>query len=371
MQNFWRVLGGLCIGTAIVSPGYAEEELKQLVDRLLAPPKIETQAGFTAKVLVPPGQFYDPLFVLARDGALWLNDDGPEQGEKGGRLLSVDEAGKVSVVAGIGKLLPVTGFGIAPKSFGEFEGQIYTLAQAKVKMEGAVANHVIQRLDPKKDYEASIVCTLPNAGEVNKGVPAAGVEARFGPEGTPFAGKFFSVTAYNNGIYQTTPDGQCTPFVIFDDKRFGAALALEFAPDGQTMFVTVTRGGLFTPPEGSAIVRVSPDGKVDDKPVVEAKTPLGGLGFAPEGFGAYGGQLFVTELGGFELPVPMTQPAKADGKVHRVTPEGKLELVATGFVNPMGLRFVGKKFVVTDINGDFIGGRRELPDGFLTEVTTQ
>jgi len=371
MQNlWWKVIGLVLVGT-FVSSALAEEELKNLMDRLLAPPKIEAQSGFTAKVLVPPGQFYDPLFVVARDGDTWLNDDGPEEGEKGSRLLSVDETGKISVVAGIGKLLPVTGFDIAPKSFGESEGQIYTLAQAKVKMAGALANHVIQRVDPKKDHEASIVCTLPNAGEVNKGVPGAGVEARFGPEDSPFAGKFFAVTAYNNTIYQTTADGKCTPFVTFDDKRFGAPLALEFAPDGQSMLVSVTRGGLFTPPQGSAIVRVSPDGKVDDKPLVEGKTPLGGLGYAPEGFGAYGGQLFVTELGEFELPVPQTQEMKADGKVHRVTPEGKLELVASGFVNPMGLRFIDKKVVITDINGDFIGGRRELPDGFLTEITAQ
>jgi hypothetical protein len=62
----------------MVAPGYAQEELKQLVDRLLAPPKIETRAGFTAKVLVPPGQFYDPLFIVARDDAIWVSDDGPE-----------------------------------------------------------------------------------------------------------------------------------------------------------------------------------------------------------------------------------------------------------------------------------------------------
>lgn len=371
MQNLWRLFAGLCVGATIVAPGYAQEELKQLVDRLLAPPKVETQAGFTAKVLVPPGQFYDPLFIVARDGAIWVNDDGPEKGDKGGQLLSVDAAGKVSVVAGIGKLLPVTGFDIAPKSFGEWEGQIYTLAQAKVKMEGTLANHVIQRIDPEKSYAATIVCTLPNAGQVNKGVAGAGVEARFGPEGSPFAGKFFSLTAYNNTINQTTADGKCAPFVTFDDKRFGAPLGLTFAPDGQTMFVTVTRGGLFTPAQGSAIVRVSPGGKVHDKPVVEGKTPLGGLGFAPDGFGAHGGQLFVTELGGFEAPVPMTQEMQADGKVHRVTPVGKLELVASGYFNPIGLRFVGKKLLVTDINGDFISGRRELPDGFLTEITAQ
>ncbi|MGH7960540.1 MAG: hypothetical protein ACRERD_01785, partial [Candidatus Binatia bacterium] len=162
-----------------------------------------------------------------------------------------------------------------------------------------------------------------------------------------------------------------TPFVTFDNNTLGAPLALTFALDGQTMLVSVTREGLFTPAKGSASVRVSPEGKVEDKPVIEGKTPLAGLGFAPEGFGAYAGQLFVTEIGEFQIPTPMTQTMKADGKVYRVTSAGQLELVATGFVNPLGLRFVGSKLWVTDINGDFLGGRRELPDGFIVEITAQ
>lgn len=371
MGNRWRVVIALLISGAILSPALAEEEVKQVLDRLLAQPKIAASEGFTAKVLVPPGQLYDPLFMLPRGDAVWLNDDGGEKEDKGSRILSVNSTGKVSALADIGKLLPVTGFDVAPESFGTFGGQIFTVAQAKVKMEGVMANHVIQRVDPKAEYAASVFCTLPATGDVNKGMAGGGAEARFGPEGTPFAGKFYSITALNNTIYQTTADGQCTPFVTFDNERFGAPLALTFTPDGKSMLVTVSREGLFTPAKGSAIVRVSPEGKVDDKPVVTNKLPLGGLGFAPEGFGAYAGQLFVTELGTFQIPVPLTQALEADGKVYRVTPEGKLEPVASGFVNPLGLSFVGNKLRVTDINGDFIAGQRELPDGFLVEITAQ
>ncbi|MSR15466.1 MAG: hypothetical protein EXR86_13085 [Gammaproteobacteria bacterium] len=57
------------------------------------------------------------------------------------------------------------GFDVAPQGFGEFGGQIFTLAQAKVAMEGALANHVVQRVDPANNYAASIFCTLPEAGE--------------------------------------------------------------------------------------------------------------------------------------------------------------------------------------------------------------
>ena len=64
----------------------------------------------------------------------------------------------------------------------------------------------------------------------------------------------------------------------------------------------------------------------------------------------------------------MTQPLATDGKLYRVTPEGELKLVAAGFVNPLGVRFVDKKLWVSDINGDFIAGKRELPDGFIVEI---
>ena len=47
-------------------PVHAEEELTQLLDRLLAAPHIDATEGFTAKVLVPPGQLYDPLFMVPR-----------------------------------------------------------------------------------------------------------------------------------------------------------------------------------------------------------------------------------------------------------------------------------------------------------------
>lgn len=51
----------------------------------LAMPEITVSAGYTAKVLVPPGVFYDPLFPIAGMGDdIWLNDDGGEEGEGGG-----------------------------------------------------------------------------------------------------------------------------------------------------------------------------------------------------------------------------------------------------------------------------------------------
>jgi hypothetical protein len=67
----------------------------------------------------------------------------------------------------------------------------------------------------------------------------------------------------------------------------------------------------------------------------------------------------------------MTQVVKHDGRLYRVTPTGELILIAAGFANPTGLAFLGNRLVVSDINGDFHVGQRELPDGFLVAVVAQ
>lgn len=372
MQCVARVVAGLLLAAIGNSFAHAEEALKdRVVDRLLAVPTIEAVTGFSAKVLIPPGQLYDPLIMLQHGTVTWLNDDGGEEDAKGSRLLAINDAGGISILADIGKLLPTVGYDIAPPGFGGFAGQVFSLAQPKVAMEGAVANHVIQRIDPAHGYATSIFCTLPEAGE--KKISGFGLDARFGPPTSPFAGRFFAVTIYNDAIYQVTPDGKCTPFVVFDGQRYSAPMEIAFAPDGQSMLVSVTRGPFDITSKAAplgAIVRVSPQGKIDDKPVFEGPVRPVGMDFAPEGFGAYSGQLFFVDIGLFQIPVPMTQAITPDGKLYRITPEGKSELVAAGFHNPMDVRFVHGKLWVTDVNGDFIAGKRELPDGFLVEIQT-
>ena len=68
----------------------------------------------------------------------------------------------------------------------------------------------------------------------------------------------------------------------------------------------------------------------------------------------------VVEVGNYEIPVNAGRALGADGR---------LELVASGFINPWNVRFVGDRLWVSDINGDFIYGKRELPDGFIVEIS--
>ncbi len=350
---------------------FADEEVKNLMERLMAAPTIEAAEGFGVEMLIPPGEFYDPLWLHAQGDAIWLNDDGGEEGEKGSKIVSINPDGHISNLVGLGRLLPVTGYDVAPAGFGEFAGHIYSIAQARVAAPGATANHVIQRVDPNSQDEASVVCTLTETGNTNAGVSGFGVDARFGPDGSAFADRFFAITAFNNSIYQVSADNTCSPFVTFDGTISGAPMGLAFSADGQSMLVTLKTGGILEPPsEGSGmVVRVSSDGAVDEKPVVEGLFQPMGIMRAPGGFGTYGGQLFITDVANIQAPVPMTQALKTDGRVLRAGEDGKLHLVASGFMNPVGMLVVDGALWVTDINGDFIAGKRELPDGFIVKLT--
>ncbi len=367
-----RLIVALGIGWGVCwTPSFAAEEVKGLLDRLMAAPTIETEAGFQAEMFIPPGEFYDPLWPHPQGDAVWLNDDGGEEGEKGSRIVSISKDGQISELVGLGRLLPTTGYGVAPESFGTTAGYIYAIAQAKVAAPGATANHVIQRVDPQTQDVAEIVCTLAETGKTNQGVSGFGVDARFGPSGSAFGDRFFAVTAFNNSIYQVTADGTCSPFVTFNGTITGAPMGLAFSSDGHWMLVTLKKGGILEPPTAGSgmIVRISADGTVDEQPVVGGLAQPMGITLAPDGFGSYGGQIFVSDVADIQAPVPMTQALETDGKVYRVTQDGKLHLVASGFINPAGLQVIDGALWVTDINGDFIAGKRELPDGFIVKLT--
>jgi len=342
-------------------------EAQAVINVLLAAPEVKTESGFNATMVIAPGELYDPLFMEPHGNVVWMNDDGRATDGHGSRLLATDPDGKISVLMGADKLLPVTGFDIAPQGFGNFGGQLFSIAQPTSAAKGATVNHVIQRVDLMA-HTASVICTLPAAGNVAKGIAGYGVDARFGPAGSGFANKFFSIAALNDMIYVTTADGACKPFA--DTSQFGSPFGLTFTTDGSAMLATVAGGEVVSSNTAAKgmIVRISPDGKVDPKPVVSGLVRPAGIDIAPAGFGEYAGQIFVADMGDIQVPVPQTQALKRDGKIYRITKEGELKLVASGFVNPSGLRFIGDHLWVTDINGDFIAGMRELPDGFLVQI---
>lgn len=368
-----KTAGGAILMTMaalLAAPAAAQEplgkEAERVIETILAPPTIKAEPGFDAKLLVPPGELYDPLYMIPHDGSIWMNDDGKAEEDHGSRILSFAPDGTFSVLFDADQILPAVGFTVAPAGFGPYGGQIFTLAQPTTGMKGGLANHVIQRIDPATG-ETSIFCTLPSSGTVGDGVAGFGTAIAPGPPGSGFANKLFAITILNRMIYQITPDGACQPFADLSDTGVDS---LAFTPDGSAMLVTGTPNSAMDQAEGAhgAIMRIAPDGKLDPKPVATGlKMPMG-LAVAPPDFGSYGGEIFVLDAGTFEVPVPQTQASRFDGKVYRVTPQGELKLVASGFANPGALLFTGGHLWVSDVNGDFIGGGRELPDGFLVQI---
>jgi hypothetical protein len=164
-------------------------EAQAVIDKLLAVPAIRPEASFRAKMLIPPGELYDPLFMVPRGATILMNDDGKATDGHGSRVLSVAPEGRISVLMEADKLLPVLGFDVAPQGFGVFGGKLFSLAQPTTGMKGALVNHVIQRIDLAR-RTASVFCTLPNAGTVAKGIPGYGFDAHFGPAGSHFANIF-------------------------------------------------------------------------------------------------------------------------------------------------------------------------------------
>jgi hypothetical protein len=164
---------------------------------------------------VPPGDLYDPLFMFMHDGALWLTDDGGEVDGTGSRIMSVDAEGKVSVIVPYTSTVPMIAGGFAPPGFGKFAGQVIMFSQPRASMKGTFVSHVIQRLDPAKNYAHAIICTLPKAGELGHGIPGVGAQASFGSPNSPFADRFFAATLLNGMIYQMNGGGKCTPFADF------------------------------------------------------------------------------------------------------------------------------------------------------------
>ena len=63
-------------------------EAQVVIDTILAPPAIKPEDGFSAKMLIPPGELYDPLFMIPRAGAVWMNDDGRATDGHGSRVLA-------------------------------------------------------------------------------------------------------------------------------------------------------------------------------------------------------------------------------------------------------------------------------------------
>ena len=356
-------------GTSPPDPGVATggpvREIDRVLETLLAPPMVQTAPGFSATVLVPPGELYDPLTMISRGDVVWVNDDGGTGPH--GRIWEIDREGHVSVAVEAERMNASTGFDVAPPGFGDHGGRIFTLSQQEFYGPGVRRNHVIEVVDPEGTAHAETFCELPTHGSVGDGIAGAGLEARFGPPDTPFANRFFSVTILNNTVYQTTADRTCTPFATFDRQVWGIA----FTSDGSRMLATLKGGGpLMSGAAASAadanqgaIVAVNPDGVIDPVPVLSTPRRPTDVEVAPDDFGEYAGQIFYTDWES-DSSAPLDARLSGESTLYRIDADGDPHLVASGFVRPAGILFVDGSIWVSNINRD----RVDMPEGSIIRL---
>ncbi|MFT4563524.1 MAG: hypothetical protein ACI9BW_003280 [Gammaproteobacteria bacterium] len=335
-------------------------------DNVYALPPIKMPADFQYSVLVAPGSpLYDPFDIYVVDeNTLWVADDAG-----GGTIYAVTMDGDVSVRAASGQHPPIS-LDVAPASFGKHAGYIYTVAfSVPEKIGGWELPNAVTRFNPTT-FAEEVVCFLPSNAAGAAG--AGSFFARFGPVGSPFAGKLYITAASNHTIYTVTPEDECTPLATIDLQRWGSPRGISFTPDGKTMLIGAAiqdpKNPAITRPGRGSILRVSPTGAVAEKPFVSGLHEPGAMAFAPSGFGEFAGDLFISDAGNWDNDIAATSPIASDGKLYRVSQSGDLQPFASGLANPVAVTFVGDQLVLTDINGDFHVGQHKIPIGFIITI---
>jgi hypothetical protein len=341
----------------------------ETLERVLAVPQVRLAAGLSSRVLVPTRSgLFDPFdFFVVDNGRVWVADDG-----RNGAVFEVNLNGKVTLLADIQKHAPYA-IDVAPADFGSHGGKIYAIAFARPEKAGGwELPNAITRIDPRTGAD-EVVCYLPENAERVPG--AGGFFARFGPQGSPFAGRLWLTAASNHTIYTISPDDVCAPFKTLNLEREGSPRGIAFTPDGQSMLLGVT-----APAEanrnvvhagGGRVLRMSADGELAPQPVARGLHEPGAMAYAPVEFGRFGGALVISDAGEWNNDTVATEPVSRDGHIYRVMEDGSVESLVEGLANPVGVGFLGKQLVISDINGDFHVGTQKFADGFMLVITPE
>ena len=222
---------------------------------------------------------------------------------------------------------------------------------------------------------ASSVEAGPQDGTVNRVDPATGTltkladilsyEKAHNPDGTEVDSNLFGLTyapddslyvadAGGNSLYRVDAgSGHLTLVAAFDglpgsepnpgrhgkSERDPVPTGVALGADGN-IYVSLLGGAPF-PPQGTKVVRVTPDGKVSD--YATGLTALTALTLGPDQ------HLYATEMmSGMDMSGP--EPAPLPGRVVRLLDDGSKQTVADQLVMPLGTAFdaKGSLYVVTN-----------------------
>lgn len=205
---------------------------------------------------------------------------------EGGQVpVRLDEAPGTTVLIEVGRAL-ATGIHQVDSPAVDGQGTVYLTCSGSRGQQTPVSVYRVRRNEVREVF----VTGLTNATSM-----------AIGPDG-----RLYVTSRFDGSVSRIDEDGQAE--VIASD--LGIACGLAFAPDG-TMFVGDRSGTVF---------RVRPDG--------EART----LASLPPSVAAY--HLAAAPDGGLYVAGPTLAPRDS---VYRITPDGEVQVVATGFGRPQGL----------------------------------
>ncbi len=290
---------------------------------------LDVEIAYEIKALKITGAT-SPLYVQGDGNKLVFSD------ASGAVLSAPMGGGKATTVA---KVKNPGGVAIAPAGFGSYAGQIFVLSVPDAK-----APCEVMRID--KSGAVSSFAKLPDAGSLGGGKATECRDLEFAASG-PFAGKLYAVTNGNATIYQIDSGGKAKALATFDKPLAFEITSISFTGADDKKAPNAMLAGMRPKSEVAAKVGridiLGTDGKLKGEYLVGFVSPTG-WGWAPAGFGSYGGQLFIADAG---KPAAKNGGAQ-DGSVYRLDNKGVVRPWASGMVDPNCMRFIGKTVVIAD-----------------------
>jgi hypothetical protein len=288
---------------------------------------LDVEIAYEMKALKITGST-SPVYVQVQGDKLIFSD-------ASGAVMSAPMGGGSATT--MAKVDKPAGLAIAPAGFGSYAGQIFIASGSDEK-----SPCQIMRIGGSS---ASPFAKLPDAGKLNGGKATECRDLEFGSG--PFAGKLYAVANGNATIYEIDSSGKAKAFATFDGTPSYEISSIGFTAANDAKAPNSMLAGVRPRMEIAAKVgRISVlgiDGKEKSQYLVGFINPTG-WGYAPSGFGSYGGQLFIVDAG---RPAAKNEAAR-DGELYRVDNKGVTRGFGSGLVDPNCLRIANNAMVIAD-----------------------
>ena len=288
---------------------------------------LDVEIAYEMKALKITGSS-SPVYVQVQGDKLIFSD-------ASGAVMSAPIGGGTATT--MAKVDKPAGVAIAPAGFGSYAGQVFVASGSdekspcKIMREGGAS--------------ASDFAALPDAGKLNGGKATECRDLEFGSG--PFAGKLYAVSNGNATIYEIDASGKAKAFATFDGTPSYEIGSLGFTaandPKAPNSLLVGMRPRMEVAAKVGRINVFGTDGKQKTEYLVGFINPTG-WGYAPNGFGSYGGLLFIVDAG---RPAAKNEAAR-DGSIYRIDNKGVTRAFGSGMVDPNCLRVTNNAMVIAD-----------------------